>query len=142
MSYQTTYQIIAKRVIQITMSFILALLAVIAYHQLMSTMSMDSMADHQVSPVSCSTLCFIAVKIDVIELVQMLYYSFIHSSGAVLLALIISIRVLFFGSSAQWLSHSISRIVQYVRSRHRQFILYDYITLAFQSRRAAHLLYD
>ncbi|MBI4407035.1 MAG: hypothetical protein HY565_00865 [Candidatus Kerfeldbacteria bacterium] len=86
-----TYQLLAKRVIQIALTLLLVLFAWTSYHQFMSTLSMDSMAGHQVSPVSCLTFCFIATKVDVSELTQSVYYSFVETATALLTLLTISV---------------------------------------------------
>lgn len=87
---QSTYQTLAKRVIQISLTLMLVLFAWVSYHQLMSTMSMDSMADHQASPLNCLTLCFIATKVDVNQLTQSIYFTFTDSTSAFLTLLVIS----------------------------------------------------
>lgn len=74
------YKTIAKHVIQITLTLMLVFFAWISYHQLMSTMSMDSMADHTASPLSCLTLCIIAAEVDTSMLTQSLYFTFADST--------------------------------------------------------------
>lgn len=82
MIYTSAFNTISKGVIQITLTLMLVLFAWVSYHQLMSTMSMDSMADHKASPLSCLTLCIIAAEVDTSVLTQSLYFTFADSTVA------------------------------------------------------------
>ncbi len=90
MTYNSAFKNVSKRVIQVTLTLMLVFFAWISYHQFMSSMSMDSMADHQASPINCLTLCFIATKIDVNQLTQSIYFTFTDSTSAFLNLLVIS----------------------------------------------------
>lgn len=84
------YQALAKRTIQATLTIMLVFFAWVSYHQMMGGVSMETMADHQVSPIRCLTLCFIAAKVDMNEVVQSVYYSFTSSVGTIVVALALS----------------------------------------------------
>lgn len=79
-----TYQSFSKRIIQIALTLMLVLFAWISYHQFMSTMSMDSMPD-------CLTFCFIANNVDMSQLAQSTYYSFIDITSALLALLAVGL---------------------------------------------------
>jgi len=68
----------------------LVFFAWVSYHQMMGGMAMETMADHQVSPIRCLTLCFIAAKVDMNEVAQSVYYSLASSVGAIVVALAFS----------------------------------------------------
>lgn len=85
-----TYQSFAQRAIHFTLALMLVMFVWIGYHQFMSTMSMESMAGHETSPMSCVTFCFVTSKVDINHLIQSIYYSFEYNPSAFLTLLIIS----------------------------------------------------
>lgn len=71
---------LSHRIVAFTFSLMLIVLAWVSYHQMMNTMSLAGMSSHQASPVSCITLCLIAGKVNLNDVVQSIYYS---AAGAI-----------------------------------------------------------
>lgn len=86
-----TYQSFAQRAIQFTLALMVVMFAWIGYHQFMSTVSMESMAGHETSPMSCVTFCFVTSKVDINQIVQSIYYSFEYNLNIYLTLLMISV---------------------------------------------------
>jgi len=115
-----TYQLFAKRAIQAILTLMLVLFAWISYHQFMGAMSMDSMTDHQASPASCLTLCFIATKVDITELAQSMYYSFVDANSALLALLAISLLTYLAFYYLRYHQSTISPLLQRLRGYYYQ----------------------
>ncbi len=110
----------------------LGLFVWVGYHQLMSTLPMDSMPTHQTPSASCMAYCFIATTINVSGLVQSIYYAFASSIISVMTLLAISVltyAALYYLRSSQSIVNprlqKLNRYYQQQRWRLKSFSLWS-----------------
>lgn len=141
-----TYQSFAKHIIQLTLVLIVILFAWTSYHQFMSVMPMESMADHQVAPLDCLTLCFTAAKVDISELMQSTYYSFKDATTVLLTLLAVSalayLVLYYLRYSQPNIDRPIQRLLQYDQRQHPKYKLFSLWPMLYRQGIIASQLYS
>ncbi|MBI2415758.1 MAG: hypothetical protein HYV33_03800 [Candidatus Kerfeldbacteria bacterium] len=130
-----TYQLFSKRAIQIIVILMLVLFAWVAYHQLMSTMSMDSG--------DCITFCFIATKIDINHLTQSLYYSFVDTIKTLLAMSALAYIALYYARYHWSIIHPlVQRLKRYYHQQRWKFKLFPLWSSLYQQGIIAPQIYS